>query len=74
MDNELGELLAGKWLGRTDEREITFFQNNGGRGIADLALAIRYYELAKGHGLGEEIGRKVARKAVVLAKRLDESS
>lgn len=58
--HELGELLAGKLPGRTHENEITLFQNNAGQGIADLALAIRYYELAKGHGLGEEIGRKVA--------------
>lgn len=53
---ELGELLAGKSPGRTNERETTLFQNNGGQGIADLALAIRYYELAKKHGLGKEIG------------------
>jgi len=54
--HELGELLTEKLPGRTHERDVTLFQNNGGQGIADLALAIRYYELAKRHGLGKEIG------------------
>ncbi len=42
--HELGELLTGKLPGRTNERDVTLFQNNGGQGIADLALAIRYYK------------------------------
>ncbi len=54
--HELGDIITGKVPGRTSETEITFYQNNAGQGIADLALAIKYYELAKKHGLGTEIG------------------
>jgi ornithine cyclodeaminase/alanine dehydrogenase-like protein (mu-crystallin family) len=54
--HELGDIITGKVPGRTSETEITFYQNNAGQGIADLALAIKYYKLAKKHGLGTEIG------------------
>jgi ornithine cyclodeaminase/alanine dehydrogenase-like protein (mu-crystallin family) len=53
--HELGDLLAGKCPGRVNEKQITFYQNNAGQGIADLALAIKYYDLAKKNGLGAEI-------------------
>lgn len=53
---ELADIITGKFPGRRGESEITFYQNNAGQGIADLALAIKYYELARKHGLGTEIG------------------
>jgi ornithine cyclodeaminase/alanine dehydrogenase-like protein (mu-crystallin family) len=53
--HELGDLLAGKCAGRASEKQITFYQNNAGQGIADLALAIKYYEIARKHRLGTEV-------------------
>jgi ornithine cyclodeaminase/alanine dehydrogenase-like protein (mu-crystallin family) len=52
---ELGGLVAGKCSGRADDRQITFYQNNAGQGIADLALAIKVHEIALKKGLGKEI-------------------
>lgn len=52
---ELGDLAAGKCQGREHDEEVTFYQNNAGQGIADLALAIRYYQLALEHRLGFEM-------------------
>jgi ornithine cyclodeaminase/alanine dehydrogenase-like protein (mu-crystallin family) len=51
----LGELVAGKCPGRARDDEICFFHNNAGQGVADLAIAIEHYEVAKRLGLGREI-------------------
>ncbi len=37
--SELGEVLVGDRHGRVSEEQITVFKNNGGQGIADVALA-----------------------------------
>ena len=47
---ELGEVVTGD--PRSDPSEIAFFHNNGGQGIADLAVAIEHYEVAKSEDLG----------------------
>jgi len=52
---ELGELVARKFAGRTQDDQICLFHNNGGQGIADLAIAIEHYEVAKRLGLGREL-------------------
>ncbi len=44
---ELGELTTGSFSGRTQEDQITYHKNNNGLGCADLAIAMRAYELAK---------------------------
>jgi ornithine cyclodeaminase/alanine dehydrogenase-like protein (mu-crystallin family) len=52
---ELGELLAGKVSGKTDARQITLYKNNGGQGVADVALATLAAKKAREKGLGTEI-------------------
>lgn len=51
---ELGELLNGAIPGRTTSNQITLFKNNAGQGIADVAVASRFYSLARKHGIGKE--------------------
>jgi ornithine cyclodeaminase/alanine dehydrogenase-like protein (mu-crystallin family) len=52
---EISDVLAGKIAGRTDDRQIILYKNQGGQGIVDLALAKRCYDLAKEHGKGYEL-------------------
>ncbi len=51
---ELGDLLNGKFAGRSDASEITLFKNNAGQGVADVAIASKIYSLARDKGLGIE--------------------
>ena len=47
---EIGEILAGKKEGRTKAEQITFFKNNAGQGVADVALgALVLKEVKKNH-------------------------
>jgi ornithine cyclodeaminase/alanine dehydrogenase-like protein (mu-crystallin family) len=50
--HELGELAAKTFAGRTTDEQITYHKNNNGLGCADLAIAMRAYELAKQEGRG----------------------
>lgn len=52
---DIAEVLAGKAPGRTDDRQIIAYKNQGGQGIIDLALARRCYELAREDGKGYEL-------------------
>jgi alanine dehydrogenase len=52
---EISDVLAGKAAGRTDDRQIILYKNQGGQGIVDIALAKKCYELAKLHGKGYEL-------------------
>ena len=52
---EIADVLAGKIKGRTDDRQIILYKNQGGQGIVDIALAKKCYELAKQHGKGDEL-------------------
>ncbi len=52
---ELGELLVGKALGRSETNQITLFKNNVGLGIQFSAVGARILEEAKRKGLGREI-------------------
>ncbi len=45
--HELGELATKAFPGRTSDEQITYHKNNNGLGCADLAIAMRAYELAK---------------------------
>ncbi len=52
---EIADVLAGKAKGRTDDRQIILYKNQGGQGIIDIALAKRCYELARQMGKGSEM-------------------
>ncbi|MGE5216081.1 MAG: ornithine cyclodeaminase family protein [Chloroflexota bacterium] len=41
---EIGEILAGIKEGRTKAEQITFFKNNAGQGVADVALGAKVLE------------------------------
>ncbi len=53
--HELGEVLTEKAAGRTEARQITLYKNNGGQGVADMALALLAAKKAREKGLGTEI-------------------
>jgi ornithine cyclodeaminase/alanine dehydrogenase-like protein (mu-crystallin family) len=44
---EIGEILAGHKEGRTRDEQITFFKNNAGQGVADVALGAAVLEQVK---------------------------
>ncbi|MGH7775408.1 MAG: ornithine cyclodeaminase family protein [Candidatus Binatia bacterium] len=52
---EIGDLLVGRALGRTSEKQITFFLNNIGTGVQFAAIGYCAYRAAKEKGLGKEI-------------------
>jgi ornithine cyclodeaminase/alanine dehydrogenase-like protein (mu-crystallin family) len=52
---ELREIVSGKKPGRQNASDITVFKNNGGQGIAELAIANLILERAKERKLGVEI-------------------
>jgi ornithine cyclodeaminase/alanine dehydrogenase-like protein (mu-crystallin family) len=52
---DIADVLAGKHKGRTEEKQIILYKNQGGQGIVDIALAKRCYELAKQWGKGSEL-------------------
>jgi ornithine cyclodeaminase/alanine dehydrogenase-like protein (mu-crystallin family) len=48
---EIGEILAGHKEGRTKAEQITFYKNNAGQGVADVALGAAVLEqVKKKHG------------------------
>lgn len=51
----LPELMAGHCKGRTDDRQITFFNNQGTQGLQFAAVGGRAYELAIAKGLGHAL-------------------
>ena len=51
---ELGEVVAGKAEGRTDEQQITFFKSVG-NAVQDVAVAQVAYTRARELGLGSEV-------------------
>ena len=52
---ELSELVGRKIHGRSDERQITLYKNNGAQGVADVALAALAAKKARKQGLGTEV-------------------
>jgi ornithine cyclodeaminase/alanine dehydrogenase-like protein (mu-crystallin family) len=50
---EIGSILAGNSEGRTRLDQITFYKNNAGQGVADVALGAKVLEniIAKKKGL-----------------------
>jgi ornithine cyclodeaminase len=51
---ELGDLLNGRFPGRSSADQITLFKNNAGQGVADIAIASKVYSLARAKGIGIE--------------------
>jgi ornithine cyclodeaminase/alanine dehydrogenase-like protein (mu-crystallin family) len=52
---EIGEILAGKKEGRTKAEQITFYKNNAGQGVADVALGALVLEQVKRKGIGQTL-------------------
>src|SRR5678815_4090851 len=44
---EISDVLSGKANGRTDDKQIILYKNQGGQGIIDIALAKKCYDLAR---------------------------
>jgi len=49
------DIMAGRWVGRTDDRQITFLNNQGTQGLQFAAVGGKAYELAKAKGLGHPL-------------------
>jgi ornithine cyclodeaminase/alanine dehydrogenase-like protein (mu-crystallin family) len=52
---DIADVLTGKAQGRTDDRQIIVYKNQGGQGVVDIALAKRCYDLARETGKGTEM-------------------
>ncbi|MFQ5851672.1 MAG: ornithine cyclodeaminase family protein [Candidatus Binatia bacterium] len=52
------DLMAGRWAGRTNDRQITFINNQGTQGLQFAAVGAKAYELAKAKGLGHSLPRE----------------
>ena len=52
---EIGEILAGKKEGRTKAEQITFYKNNAGQGVADVALGALVLEQVRKKGSGHTL-------------------
>jgi alanine dehydrogenase len=52
---EIGEILAGKKEGRTKTDQITFYKNNAGQGVADVALGAKVLENIKRKNAGQAL-------------------
>ncbi|HUF40560.1 MAG TPA: hypothetical protein VMR20_01290 [Verrucomicrobiae bacterium] len=52
---EIADILSGKAPGRTDDKQIILYKNQGGQGIIDIAIAKRLYDLARERGIGVEL-------------------
>jgi ornithine cyclodeaminase len=52
---EIGEILVGKKEGRTKADQITFFKNNAGQGVADVALGAKVLENIKRKYAGQKL-------------------
>jgi ornithine cyclodeaminase/alanine dehydrogenase-like protein (mu-crystallin family) len=52
---ELGDLLVGRFPGRSHKDQITVFANNTGMGLQFAAVGARALALAEAKGLGREV-------------------
>ena len=52
---EIGEILAGNKEGRTKPEQITFYKNNAGQGVADVALGAAVLEKIKAKNKGQKL-------------------
>jgi ornithine cyclodeaminase/alanine dehydrogenase-like protein (mu-crystallin family) len=49
------DIMAGRWAGRTGDKQITFLNNQGTQGLQFAAVGGKAYELAKAKGLGHPL-------------------
>lgn len=49
------DIIAGRWSGRTDDRQVTFLNNQGTQGLQFAAVGGKAYELARANGLGHPL-------------------
>ncbi|HWO40863.1 MAG TPA: ornithine cyclodeaminase family protein [Candidatus Eisenbacteria bacterium] len=49
------DIMAGRWAGRTDDRQITFLNNQGTQGLQFAAVGGTAYNLARAKGLGHPL-------------------
>jgi len=52
---EIGDILAGKKEGRTKADQITFYKNNAGQGVADVALGAKVLENIQKKQAGQKL-------------------
>ena len=52
---EIGDILAGKKKGRTQADQITFFKNNAGQGVADVALGAKVLQNIQRKNAGQKL-------------------
>jgi alanine dehydrogenase len=52
---EIGEILAGLKEGRTKAEQITFYKNNAGQGVADVALGAKVLENIQKKNIGQTL-------------------
>jgi ornithine cyclodeaminase len=52
---EIGDILAGKHEGRSKAEQITFYKNNAGQGVADVALGALVLERVTAKGTGRTL-------------------
>jgi len=52
---EIGEILAGKKEGRTKPDQITFYKNNAGQGVADVALGAKVLDNIQKKNAGQTL-------------------
>ncbi|HXG51422.1 MAG TPA: ornithine cyclodeaminase family protein [candidate division Zixibacteria bacterium] len=49
------DIMAGRWVGRADDRQITFLNNQGTQGLQFAAVGGTAYNLARSRGLGHPL-------------------
>ena len=49
------DIMAGRWVGRADDRQISFLNNQGTQGLQFAAVGGTAYNLAKAKGLGHPL-------------------
>jgi ornithine cyclodeaminase/alanine dehydrogenase-like protein (mu-crystallin family) len=49
------EIMAGRWVGRANDKQITFLNNQGTQGLQFAAVGGTAYNLAKAKGLGHPL-------------------
>ncbi|MGE5217104.1 MAG: ornithine cyclodeaminase family protein [Chloroflexota bacterium] len=49
------DIMAGRWVGRTNDQQITFLNNQGTQGLQFAAVGGTAYHLAKAKGLGHPL-------------------
>jgi ornithine cyclodeaminase/alanine dehydrogenase-like protein (mu-crystallin family) len=52
---DIADVLCGRAKGRSNDKQIILYKNQGGQGIVDIALAKKCYDLARQQGKGVEM-------------------